>query len=110
MLALAVMAFLAFLSWRRYETALTSSERSREVLEASANLLTTVKDAEAAMRTFVLTNSAKDLVIYQTVLSSLPARQTKLKAVAVLPHQSGLSHYGTPLYWIRTLQRRNSWT
>ena len=91
MLALAVMAFLSFLSWRRYETAIASSERSREVLEASGSLLTSVKDAEAAMRLFVLSGHDKDLASYEALLRSLPARQAKLKAVAVLPHQSGLA-------------------
>ena len=91
MLALAVMAFLSFLSWRRYETAIASSERSRAVLEANGSLLTSVKDAEATMRMFVLTSHEKDLASYEAVLRSLPARQAKLTAVAVLPHQSGLA-------------------
>ena len=91
MLTLVVVAFLSFLSWRRYEAASTSGERSREVLDACGALLTSVKDAEAAMRVFVLTGHEKDLAAYQAVLGSLPARQTKLKLVAVLPHQSGLA-------------------
>lgn len=91
MLTLVVVAFLSFLSWRRYEAAITSGERSRQMLEASGALLTSVKDAEAAMRMFVLTGNEKDLAAYQTVLASLPARQARLKLVAVLPHQSELA-------------------
>lgn len=91
MLTLVAVAFLSFLSWRRYEEAITSGERSRQVLDASGALLTVVKDAEAAMRMFVLTGNANDLAAYQTVLASLPARQARLKLVAVLPHQSELA-------------------
>ena len=91
MLTLMVVAILSFLTWRRYDAAINSGERSREVLEASGSLLTSVKDAEAAMRMFVLTGNEKDLMAYQAVLGSLPARQAKLNSVAVLPHQSGLA-------------------
>ena len=91
MLTLVVVAFLSFLSWKRYEAAITSAEKSREVLDACGALLTSVKDAEAAMRTFVLTGNEKDLAAYRAILGSLPTRQAKLKLVAVLPHQSGLA-------------------
>ncbi len=91
MLTLVVVAFLSFLSWRRYDAAINAGEKSREVLEASGSLLASVKDAEAAMRMFVLTGNEKDLAAYQTALGLLPNRKAKLKSVAVLPHQSGLA-------------------
>lgn len=91
MVTLVVVAFLSFLSWRRFEDALTSSGRSREALEANASLLTATKDAEAAMRMFVLTGSDQDLARYDGLLKSLPAHKEKLAKVAVLPHQTGLA-------------------
>lgn len=91
MLTLAVIGFLSFLSWRRFETAVTSTQRSRQVLEANGSLLAAVKDAEAAMQLFVLSGNVNDLGPYYAVLETLPARKNKLLEVAVLPHQSGLA-------------------
>jgi PAS domain S-box-containing protein len=91
MLTLTAVVALSFLNWRRFESAVTSSARSREVLEANGSLLATVKDAEAAMRMFVLTGSVRELAVYDDLVKTLASRKRKLAESAVLPHQSGLA-------------------
>ncbi len=91
LITLAVVAFLAFLNWRRFENAVSSSARSRAVLDANGSLLTAVKDAEAAMRMFILTGEVRDLEPYQAIVQTIPARKKKLLEVAVQPYQSNLA-------------------
>ena len=90
MATLAAVAFLSFLNWRRFEAASAATDRSREVLDANSALLTTVKDAEAAMRTFVLTDNLDDLRPYELLKQSLVTRQKRLASL-VVPQQAGLA-------------------
>ncbi len=87
---LGIVAFLSFLNWRRFESATAAAVRSRTVLESTGSLLGAVKDAEAAMRLFVLTNDPRDLAPYESLLKTLPERKKLLLAAPVLPQQASI--------------------
>ncbi len=89
MLTLLVIAFVSFVNWRHFQEAVGLTAQSRNVLEANGGLFNAVKDAEAAMRMFVLTGREEDLKPYRDLIDSLPGRRKRLLEVAT-PSQSGL--------------------
>ena len=90
MLTLLVIALLSFVNWRHFQDAVSSAAQSRNVLEANGGLFNAVKDAEAAMRMFVLTGREEDLKPYNDLIESLPVRRKRLLEVAT-PSQSAQS-------------------
>jgi len=89
MLTLLVIALLSFLNWWHIQDAVGSTAQSRNVLEACGGLFNGIKDAESAVRTFVLTGREQDLKPYTELIESLPVRRERLLAVAT-PSQSAL--------------------
>ncbi|MBY0503754.1 MAG: PAS domain S-box protein [Bryobacteraceae bacterium] len=84
---LGLVAFLSFLSWRRFEQAIAEGLRSRAVLESTGGLITALKDAEGAMRLFILTDNSGDLAEYEAIVKTIPERKQALAAVPVSPAQ-----------------------
>ncbi len=84
--ALVILLFitvLTFQDWVTFGAASREVEQTRQLLEHTENLLSTVKDAETGQRGFLLTGDDQYLSPYNTAVNAAPSVLSKLRALSV---------------------------
>lgn len=82
LLILVVITVLTYQDWATFSAASGEVDQTRQLLEHTENLLSTVKDAETGQRGFLLTGDDQYLAPYNAALAAVPKELSQLRALS----------------------------
>ncbi|HLJ18396.1 MAG TPA: PAS domain S-box protein [Bryobacteraceae bacterium] len=82
MLSIVAIVVFNYTDWRRFQTATGQAAQTREILAATEQVFSTVKDAESGQRGYLLTGQSSYLKPYQSAVTNLPGLLARLAAAA----------------------------
>lgn len=82
LLILLFITLLTYQDWATFSAASGEVDQTRQLLEHTENLLSTVKDAETGQRGFLLTGEDQYLAPYNSALAAVPAELRQLRALS----------------------------
>jgi PAS domain S-box-containing protein len=82
LLILVFITILSFQDWNTFGSTALEVEQTRQILQHTESLLSTVKDAETGQRGFVITGDDQYLDPYKSAVAAVPSELSQLRALS----------------------------
>ena len=82
LLILVFITTLSFQDWNTFGSTALEVEQTRQILQHTESLLSSVKDAETGQRGFVITGDDQYLDPYKSAVAALPSELSQLRALS----------------------------